>query len=559
MLKSLTIKNFALIRNAEISFGDRLNVMSGETGAGKSVVLESINFVLGQKADKVMITNGETSCSCSCTFDICGNQAVKTVLEDIGVDYDDTLIIKRTMNVDGRNTIKLNGETVTATMLRKVTANLVDVHGQSDHFILLKESNQLALIDTLSGISVENKKREIAEKLDELKKNKQLSEKFGGGEYGAKKLDYISYCIKEIENVNFLQGEDENLLTKKKKLMNYEKIASALTEAENSLSGDGCATDLVSTAIRCVASLSGIDEQYSNLSDRLSTILDDLVDISETITASYDDDFDPKELDYIEDRLDKINSLKAKYGGSYESIQEKLNEFKSEYNLILDSGANLERLNKERQQLLSDLSVLYNDLTAIRKQTAESLSKKLTLKLHELGMKNAKFDVLFDKQDGLSSIGQDIVTFLFTANLGEELKPLSKVISGGELSRLMLAIKTVTGSAITQGTYIFDEIDAGISGEAGQIVAQNFAQIAKTKQIIAISHLPQIVAMSDTSLMIRKKEEDGKTQTFIEELDNNTKLKEVLRLIGGSTESVSAVNHAKEMILRAENYKESIE
>ncbi len=558
MLKSLTIKNFALIRNAEISFGDRLNVMSGETGAGKSVVLESINFVLGQKADKVMITNGETSCSCSCTFDICGNQAVRTVLEDIGVDYDDTLVIKRTMNVDGRSTIKLNGETVTATMLRKVTANLVDVHGQSDHFILLKESNQLALIDTLSGISVENKKSEIAEKLEELKKNKQLSEKLGGGEYGAKRLDYINYCIKEIENVNFLQGEDENLLIKKKKLMNYEKIASALTEAENSLSGDRCATDLISSAIRCVASLSGIDEQYSNLSDRLSNILDDLVDISETLTASYDDDFDPKELDYIEERLDKINSLKAKYGGSYESIQAKLEEFKSEYNLILDSGANLERLNKERQQILSDLAILYNDLTELRKQTAESLSEKLTMKLRELGMKNAKFDVLFDKQDGLSSLGQDSITFLFTANLGEQLKPLSKVISGGELSRLMLAIKTVTGSAITQGTYIFDEIDAGISGEAGQIVAENFAQIAKTKQIIAISHLPQIVAMSDTSLMIRKKEEDGKTQTFIEELDNNTKLKEVLRLIGGSTESVSAVNHAKEMILRADNYKKSI-
>ena len=558
MLKSLTIKNFALIRNAEISFGEKLNVMSGETGAGKSVVLESINFVLGQKADKVMITNGETSCSCSCTFDVTGNQAVKAVLEDIGVDYDDTLVIKRTMNIEGRNTIKLNGETVTATMLRKVTANLVDVHGQSDHFVLLKESNQLALLDTLSGSSVENKKNEIAKKLDELKKNKSLAEKLGGGEDGAKRLDYISYCIKEIENTNFSQGEDEELLSRKKKLINYEKIASALTEAESNLSGDGCATDLVSSAIRCVDSLSNIDELYANISDRLSTILDDLVDISETITSSYDEDFDPKELDYIEDRLDKINILKSKYGGSYEKIQEKFDELKQEYNLILDSGASLEKLNKEREKLLTELAVLYNQLTELRKAAAKNLSGKLTSKLHELGMKNAKFDVLFEKQEGLSSLGQDSITFLFTANLGETLKPLSKVISGGELSRLMLAIKTVTGSAITQGTYIFDEIDAGISGEAGQIVAENFAQIAKTKQIIAISHLPQIVAMSDTSLMIRKKEENGKTQTFIEKLDTQTKLKEVLRLIGGSSESVSAVNHAKEMIDRAEAFKKSM-
>lgn len=558
MLKSLTIKNFALIRYAEISFGDRLNVMSGETGAGKSVVLESINFVLGQKADKVMITNGENSCSCSCTFDVSGNLAVKAVLEDIGVDYDDTLIIKRTMTVDGKNSIKLNGETVTATMLRKVTANLVDVHGQSDHFVLLKEANQLALLDTLGGQPVADKKTEIAKILEELKKNKQLAEKLGGGEDGAKRLDYISYCIKEIENVNFLNGEDEELLTKKKKLMNYEKIASALTEAENNLSGDGCATDLISSAVRCVESLANIDGLYANLSDRLSTVLDDLVDISETITSSYDDEFDPKELDYIEDRLDKINSLKSKYGKTFEAIQEKLEEFKQEYNLILDSGASLEKLNSERQKLLAELAVLYNNLTDIRKRTADNLSDKLTEKLHELGMKNAKFDVLFEKQEGLSNLGQDNVTFLFTANLGETLKPLSKVISGGELSRLMLAIKTVTGSAISQGTYIFDEIDAGISGEAGQIVAENFAQIAKTKQIIAISHLPQIVAMSDTSLMIRKSEDGGKTQTFIEALNDETKLKEVLRLIGGNESSVSAVNHATEMIDRANNYKKTI-
>lgn len=558
MLKSLTIKNFVLIRYAEISFGDRLNVMSGETGAGKSVVLESINFVLGQKADKVMITNGENSCSCSCTFDVTGNQAVKTVLEDIGIDYDDTLVIKRTMTVDGKNAIKLNGETVTATMLRKVTTNLVDVHGQSDHFVLLKEANQLALLDILGGQSVIDKKAEIAVILEELKKNKQLTEKLGGGEDGAKRLDYVSYCIKEIENVNFLSGEDEELLTKKKKLMSYEKIVAALTEAENNLSGDGCATDLLSSAIRCVESLANIDELYANLSDRLSTVLDDLVDISETITSSYDDEFDPKELDYIEDRLDKINLLKSKYGKTFEAIQEKLEELKQEYNLILDSGASLEKLNGERQQLLAKLTVLYNNLTDIRKRTAENLSDKLTAKLHELGMKNAKFDVLFEKQEGLSSLGQDNVTFLFTANLGESLKPLSKVISGGELSRLMLAIKTVTGSAITQGTYIFDEIDAGISGAAGQIVAENFAQIAKTKQIIAISHLPQIVAMSDTSLMIRKSEDGGKTQTYIEGLDEETKFKEVLRLIGGNESSISAVNHAKEMIDRANNYKKTI-
>ena len=345
---------------------------------------------------------------------------------------------------------------------------------------------------------------------------------------------------------------------KKKKLINSEKIISAISESTEKLSGDGTAIDLISDAEKCVSQISQYDESYVSLADALNNIIDELGDISARLKDSFDVDFDPKELDAIEERLDKINALKSKYGKTYADISAKYDAFSEELELLSSSEKNAAALTAKKNGYLKELDVLYDKLTAERKRAAEDMSAKLSAKLKELAMKNARFDVLFEKnEDALSPSGADKVTFLFTANLGEPLKPLSKVISGGELSRLMLAIKTVTGDAVSQSTYVFDEIDAGISGNAARVVAENFAQIAKNRQIIAISHLPQIVAMADLSLLITKRESAGRTITEVVRLDEATRVEEILRLIGG-VESDSGRTHAKEMIALADAYKKTI-
>ncbi|MBP5177441.1 MAG: DNA repair protein RecN [Clostridia bacterium] len=559
MLKSLKIQNVALIERAEISFGEGLNVLSGETGAGKSVIMECVNFALGQKADKTMITSGQESCSVVCVFDALGDRRLKDAFSDLDIDYDEEIVIKRTLTADGKSSIRLNGEAVNATMLKKITSLLVDVHGQSDHFALLKESNQLELIDALGDKTVAPIKRDISQIIAEIKEVVSRLDALGGNaEDRARRIDYLEFCIKEIESVDFKEGEDEQLVSRKKKLINSEKIASAIAEATEKLSGDASAIDLIAQAERAVSQISQFDEAFAGIADELSQAIDGLNDVSARLKDCFDTDFDPKELDLIEERLDRIGAIKSKYGRTYEDVNKKYNDFLSEVELLSESGSNAEKLEKAKGELTACLESLYDKLTVERKKTAEALSLSLSAKLKELAMKNARFSVGFEREEGvLSPLGADKVTFLFSANLGEPPKPLSKVISGGELSRLMLAVKSVTGDAISRSTYVFDEIDSGISGNAARVVAENFAKIAQKRQIIAISHLPQIVAMADRSLLIEKTDDGVRTRTEVVALSDAGHVKEVLRLIGGAI-SRSGEEHAKEMIALARAYKNGL-
>ena len=561
MLKNLTIKNVALIRFTEIEFSKGLNVLSGETGAGKSVVLEALNFALGQKADKSMICHGEKECSVTCSFDIQNNNLVKSSLADLGIEGDDEIIVKRTLNIDGRSSIRLNGESVSATMLRKVTSQLVDVHGQSDHFLLLKEANQLSLLDNLGGEDISKIKNDISNLIGEIKQIDTQLATLGGDETSrARKIDYLQFAINEIEKVNFLPDEEQNLTERKKKLLNLEKIALACSESYNALSGEGGVTDVLSSVARKINYISSFGKEYEKLAERLETCLEEITDIAELINDSCDDNFDPNEIEEIETRLNTLNALKKKYGKSYQDVMDSLNSFKTELDLISDSAEKTEQLLTKRKALILRLESLYEQLTSVRKNIAQTLSKKLSDKLKELAMKGAIFEVEFTLQDGeiLSTKGRDNVCFMFTANKGEVLKPLSKIISGGELSRLMLAIKSVTGGNFGAETFIFDEIDVGISGEAAEVVAQNFAQIAVDRQIVAISHLPQIVSMADVGFKIAKAEEGERTITHVTKLDDEGKTFEVLRLVGGNAQSNAALVHAQEMIDKANHYKQSL-
>lgn len=555
MLKSITIENVALIKKAEIELTEGLNVLSGETGAGKSVILESVNFVLGARADKTLICHGEPFCSVTAVFDVFDNAAVKAELENADVAVDDEIVIKRVMRSDGRSTVKLNGEPVTAQMLKRITSLLVDVHGQSDHYVLLKEKNQLELVDELGGERVSAIKSSVSDVLAEISNiNKDLSKLGGSDEEREKRLDYLEFCINEIEKTDLKDGEAETLFARRKKLINAEKIAEAINFAVNSVNGDGGVTDVLSDCARAVEGISSFGEEYAEASARLSAVIEELGDVSETLSSSVDEEFDPKEIDYIETRLDEIKRLTKKYGSDYAAVTQKLSELRSERDLLIDGSFEAEKLIAKRNALYDSLNVVFDKLTLERKKTADELSKKLVAKLRELDMNGADFKVEFAKNELVSANGNDDVTFLFTANVGEEMKPLSKIISGGELSRLMLAIKSVSGGAFRSFTYVFDEIDAGISGRAAFTVAENFARIAKTKQIIAVSHLPQIVAMADTSFYIYKKEDGGRTYTVIKELVADERVSEVVRLIGGKGDEAS-LTHAKNLVADAEAFK----
>ena len=562
MLKSLQLKNVALIERAEIEFEKGLNVLSGETGSGKSVVIDSINFVLGAKADKTMIRHGENDCLVIAVFDVEKLTGVKKLLADRGFDDSDEIIVSRKLTSDGKSSIRLNGEPVTLGMLRTITGNLIDVHGQSDHYSLLKDSEQLAVVDNFSGDNLKILKNQC---LDICKDLREIDEKmlsFGGSESErAIRADILKYQIEEIKNADPKEGEEDELLAKRKKIQSAEKIAEAFGETKNAIDGENCISDLLGSALRRLGQVASLDDEYSSLFDRLKSVSEELTDISSVSEDILDGlEFNEEDADKIENRLDVIKNLKRKYGNTEKEIEEFLQNAENEYDKLCNFDAEYAELTALKQKKIAVLNDIYRKISDERKNQAKKLSSKVTGELRQLGMKDAEFKIDFEPLKEISDApysgnGGDRVEFMFSANLGEPVKPMSKIISGGEMSRLMLALKTVISSYHEISTYIFDEIDAGISGKTAETVAEKFADISKGVQIIAISHLPQIVSFSDYSYKIAKYTENGKTYTGITKLNDSEKVEEVVRLIGGDLTSKSAVEHATELIEKANEYK----
>ncbi|MBR3863801.1 MAG: DNA repair protein RecN [Clostridia bacterium] len=560
MILSLNIKNVALISQADIEFTSGLNILSGETGSGKSVILDSINFVLGAKADKNMIRHGEDSCIVTCVF-----RDYPTKINDFLAEYDieagEEIIIKRKFDINGNGYIKLNGENVTATMLRKITSTLVDVHGQSEHFSLLSKQNQLDCIDY--GAQTQSYLDELKLSLTTLNSFKKQLESLGGNaETRKQKIELLEYQINEIDKACLKEGEYEQLLERKNKLLNLEKLTTALSSAHSALNDENGAIDCLYSAEHSLKPIQEIDNEYAKLCERLNNLGEEINDISEEISSIlYDLDIDDN-IDDIEQRLDVYNSFFRKYGKSITEINEFYEKANTELNQLLnfdktyaDLLLNIQKCHKQTYEICLKLSNK-------RKNYATDFCSAVVNKLSELGMPKAQFIVDFGEfpsystEIAFNSYGLDKVEFLFSANAGEPVKPLSKIISGGEMSRFMLALKTQLTSGL--GTYIFDEIDAGISGVTATTVAKQFAQISKERQVIAISHLPQIAAMSDRSLLIYKFENDGKTYTDVKLLSSDQKAQEITRLIGGSSIDEVAMKHATNMINESIEYKNSL-
>lgn len=565
MLARLTVKNVALIEYADVEFSEGLNVLSGETGAGKSVILDSVNFVLGAKADKTMIRHGETECLVKAEFSVPEDSKAVALLRDMDVDTDGEIVISRRFSENGKNSIKINGSTVTATMLRSITDCLVDVHGQSEHFFLLKEQNQLKTLDGVIGGVLVEKKAILADLLAKKREiDNALSMLGGDEEERARTISLLEYQIQEIEEVDLKDGEEDELIAKRNKINNLEKILYSLQETKNCLGGDNGAIDCIRSAKRALSSISSLDSTYESLYERLESILIDMEDVSET-SADYADGlyFDENEAAEVESRLDAIRDLKRKYGANKGEIDAYLAKIKDKYQLLSDSETRFAELETKRAKTMKQIYAICQEITVIRKTQGERFCKRVTDELKTLNISSAAFEIefkeySFDDVEKANSNGLDEICFMFSANAGEPTKPLGKIISGGEMSRFMLAIKTQLSSINEISTYIFDEIDAGISGKTAKTVGEKFAQIAKNTQIIAVSHLAQIAAMSDAQFLIEKTEQDGKTLTKVISLENKQKVSEIVRLLGGESGDEFALKHAEELLNQAEKYKKSI-
>lgn len=563
MLRRLTIQNVALIEKAELEFDGGLNVLSGETGAGKSVILDSIDFVLGAKADKSMIRYGKTECIVRAEFENIGKEA-EEALNSLDIATDDVLIVSRKLTSDGKSSLKVNGCSVTATMLRSVSSRLVDVHGQSEHFYLLKESNQLKLLDSIAGDSVSKCKAELSALLEERKKTAAEMSLIGGDEGERnRRADILQFQIEEINRARLKEGEEEELTAFRTRCQNAERIADGISSARGNLLSDGGGIDAVNGARRALNAISRYDEKYGALAERLEGVAAELSDVAAMVEEYGEElDFNASELEQAENRLDEIKSLKKKYGSTLQEIQAFLQKAQDEYAFLTEGEERLQRLTEQNRVLSEKIYAVCVKLSDARKKAAKEFTKRVTDELKTLNISSARFETQFDDftQEDTAAIGTngaDKMRFLFSANAGEPVKELGKIISGGEMSRFMLAIKTQLSSLGDIGTYLFDEIDAGIGGKTARVMAEKFAKIAKTIQIIAVTHSAQIAAFADSQFLIEKTEANGSTKTEIKKIENDELTREIARLAGGE-ESEYSLKHAEEMLQGARIYKKSL-
>lgn len=562
MLCQLSIENIALIDKLELELKNGLNILSGETGAGKSIIIDSLNFVLGERADKSLIRFGTDKASVEAVFEDYLTPSIKDCLDDLGIEAEDVLILRRKMSTDGKNECRINGRISTLSALKSLTELLVDIHGQHEHQSLLKSTNHIKLLDKLGEKKIATVKGEVEKNFDDCTSLKKEFLRFGNADERERKLDILSFQIDEIEKADVKDGEEDELLSARKRIRNMEKIISALEGAKNLL--DGYDSQSVSASIKNANSLlntiSSYDENIVPIADRLDSCKVEITDISETLSDMLQKlDFDSRSAEQIEERLEVVRTILRKYGGSYESLQKFYEEATKEAQTLSNATERVERLETEIKVAVEKLLASAKELSQERRKIADKFEKDITKELCDLGMGGSTFKVEIettDDVDQISANGADCVEFLISPNVGEPLKPLAKIISGGEMSRFMLAFKNILAGVDDIGTMVFDEIDTGISGNISQVVSEKMCNISRVRQVIAVTHMPSLASMADNHYLISKSTENGKTLTHVDLLKDDTD--EVARLIGGKDYSIYAVPHAKEMKANAQRYKDSL-
>ncbi|MBE0067702.1 DNA repair protein RecN [Thermoanaerobacterium thermosaccharolyticum] len=567
MILALSIKNIALIEEAEIKFEDGLNILTGETGAGKSIIIDSMMLLLGGRANKDIIRNGTQKATVEGIFLINSHRdLIHNILDEAGIEYeeDDTLIISRDITENGRNYCRVNGRIVPLSFLNKLGTYLVDILGQHEHQFLLDNSKHMSILDNFQDkdfFRIKNMIEDLLEKYNSL--NNKLKEFNLDDKEKISRIDLLKYQINEIESANIMPGEEDDLIEKRNILMNSEKLFNYMNESYSLLYkgiGDNASIiDTLSTVLKNLDTSFRIDKKLEKLKDMVESVLYTLEDCSLQIRDYVENiDFNADNLNEIEKRLDLLNNLKRKYGRTIEEIIKYKEEKNDELLKLLNAEKEINKINEEKEKIMAKIKKLSDELHLKRRNVADFLEKKISTVLSELNMPNTIFKVDIRKKDVPNENGMDDVEFLISTNIGEPLKPLEKIASGGELSRIMLALKTILADFDGISTLIFDEVDTGISGKAAQAVAEKIALISRNHQVICVTHLPQITSMADAHYKITKEVNKDKTYIKIEKLNYEGKIKELSRIISGSIMTDTTYNHSKELIDLAQKYKNSI-
>ena len=547
MLSLLHIENIAVIDRADISFDQGFNVLTGETGAGKSIVIDAISAILGERAYRDMIRTGTNKASVRAVF----TDVPELVwFADNGVEYDPETVIQREIHLDGKNVCRVNGSLVSVSILRKLGMQLINIHGQHDSATLFDEDNHLSFLDAFGDN--EDLRAVYTEKYEAVAKLRREIDKMTMDE-GEKlrRMETLRYQIAEIEKADLEAGEDEALEERRKILQNAEKLSNGMDTAVECLYGgdesDGAA-GLLAQAEYALARLAKFSDNFAAMHDRVADLMYQVQDVAEEVRDARDDlSYSADELEQIESRLDVIHKLRRKYGVTCEDILIYLDKAKKELDDIEFADDHLERLKKKLKKAEKEAWDAAKDLRKNRQETAVTMADRILTELAQLDMPRVQFACQFTETD-LTANGADTVAFYMSANAGEAMKPMSKVASGGELARIMLAMKNVLAEKDQVNTLIFDEVDTGVSGRAAQKVAEKLRSVASHKQVLCVTHLPQLAALANTHLLIAKSERDGRTYTTVTPLDLEGRKKELARIIGGTNITETTLKSAEEML-----------
>lgn len=556
MLRTLRIKNIALIEGLTVSFDDAFSVLTGETGAGKSIIIEALNFVLGERASRELIRSGEPKAAVEATFSLLPDAPVREVLAALELEVeDDELVLSRELSLAGKNVCRANGTLISAAALKQIGDQLVDIHGQHEHQSLLDVKRHLPLLDRFASAETAPFIEALAKCYSAVQQaHKSLREAEMDEREREHRLDLLAYQIKEIDAAQLRQGEEEELSEQRRILQNAQSIMDAFETCAACLSGDEGALGTLSTAMRAMAGIAQYHADYAEVSEKLNDgyyAIEDLSYSLRDLRSAFS--YDPEELNRIEERLELLSRLKRKYGANVVEMLRYREQIGSEYTLLETAEERREALEQAYATALSDYTEIAVQLSEARRRAAILLASQLLPELADLGMPHASFEVQFSRLEGEapSARGFDEAEFLLSANRGEPLKPLSRVASGGEISRIMLAFKRVLADTDGIATMVFDEIDSGISGQVGNAVALKMRQIAASHQVLCITHLPQIAAYAHAQYHVFKHEKGGKTVSSVTRLNEDGRCRELARIMGSDMDDPVALQHARQLLAAA--------
>ena len=562
MLLQLSIKNFALIEEITLDLDEGFTILAGETGAGKSILIDAINYVLGSKFNKDLIRTGEEKTFVEAICSIEDNKSLKEILDFYDIEYDDILIISRESFKNGKSVIRVNGKAIILSNLRKISEKLIDIHGQHSNQNLLNKDRHIEYLDSFGKINLENDFIKYKESFVEFKDIKDKILSLNKNESDEKLVDYIKYQIEEIDNASLSAGEEEKLIDRYNILSNHEKIRNSLARSYSYLdssTGEYSVLDSLDFVVREISAIEKHSEKAKLIKERVNNTYYELQDLTKDIKSLLDESYyDENELDEINSRIYKIGLLKKKYGSSIEEILKYRENLDKQYQEIINSEEIIKELKNKLIVIEKRLDKYSKNIHEKRVILGKAIEEKIEKELKYVGLGKCTFKTSIEYDDSFNLKGKDKVQFMISTNLGEPIKPMEKIVSGGELSRIMLSLKSVFIDKDNTPTIIFDEIDTGISGRIAQCVAEKMYEISNKHQVLCITHLPQIASMSDNHYMVKKYIENEKTFTKIEKINEEKKIEEIAIMLGGVKLTENTLTNAREIIELANKKKNII-